>query len=437
MRRIGFVESNRSGSGFDALRAARELGLHVTFFSSGLARYHATPGGTEVLRTCVDEFVSCPTHELAPLMKAVKEVDAAKPLDALLSVAEYEVVSAAEAARQLGLPGPDPDGVRIARNKADQRRCCAERGVPIPAFHAVTTAEQAVRAAEEIGLPCVVKAADKTSGTHVVRCTSVAEVIESFLAVVSDPTNRRGQPRHPEVLVEECLVGFEVSVEVLAESGSVRVLGVTDKLVGGYNRFVELGHIFPAPLPGPVSSELEQAAVAATTAVDFDLGIAHVELKYTADGPKLVEINPRPAGGHITGLMDRSLGFPTMELVVRQYLGESIGAIEAGPVRGAAIRYLTAHPGVVDSVTGLDIASAVPGVQEAVVYVEPGGRVNRLRVNEDRIGHVLATADHPYVANRIAEAAAQQITVSTAGSEPMRFRCHADGHGGEAWSTGR
>ena len=158
MKRIGFVESNRSGSGFDALRAARKLGLHVTFFSCGLDRYHATPGGTEVLRTCVDEVVYCQTHELAPLLAAVKEVDATQPLDALLSVAEYEVVQTAEVARQLGLPGPDPDAVRIARNKADQRRRWAERGVPIPAFRAVTTAEQAAQAAEEIGLPCRGKA---------------------------------------------------------------------------------------------------------------------------------------------------------------------------------------------------------------------------------------------------------------------------------------
>jgi biotin carboxylase len=215
------------------------------------------------------------------------------------------------------------------------------------------------------------------------------------------------------VLVEECLVGFEVSVEVLAERGSVSVLGVTDKTVVGRNRFVELGHTFPSALPGPIAGELARAAVAATEAVGFDLGIAHVELKYTADGPKLVEINPRPAGGLITDLMDRSLGLSTMELVVRQYLGESVGPIDPRPERGAAIRYLAGHPGVVDGVSGLDIAAALPGVRQAVVYVRPGMRVNPLRVNEDRIGHVLATATDPYLAGRIAEAAALQIVVAT------------------------
>jgi biotin carboxylase len=413
MRRIGFIESNRSGSGFDALRAARRLGLHVTFFSCGLDRYHATPGGTEVLAGCVDEFVSCPTHELEPLLKAVKEIDARQPLDAVLSVAEYEVVPAAEVARQLGLPGPDPAAIRIARNKAEQRRRWAERGVPVPEFRAVTTAEETARAAEEIGLPCVVKAVDETSGAHVVRCTTVAEAVGTFTAIRSVATNRRGQARPPEVLVEECLVGFEVSVEVLAEAGTVRVLGVTDKLLGGRNRFIELGHNFPTALPQPVRGELEAAAVAATAAVGFDLGIAHVELKYTAAGPQLIEINPRPAGDQITELMDRSFGWSTMELLLRQYLGEPVGALGFTPVRGAAIRYLTAHAGIVDSVTGVDIAAAVPGVAEAVVSVEPGGRVNPLRVNEDRVGHVLATAADSYLAGRIAEAAAQQIAVRT------------------------
>ena len=415
MRRIGFVESNLSGSGFDALRAARKLGLHVIFFTCGLDRYHAAAGGTEVLQTCVDEFVSCQTHELAPLMAAAKEVDAQAPLSALLSVAEYEVVPAAQAARQLGLPGPDPEGIRIARNKVDQRRRCQERGVPGPAFRAVTSLAEAAAAAEEIGLPCVVKAADETSGAHVVRCTTAAEVSTAFTAIMARPTNLRGQPTHPEVLVEECLVGFEVSVEVLAQDGSYSVLGVTDKVVSTGNRFIELGHMFPSVLPEAVRDDLARTAVAAARAVGFDLGIAHVELKYTADGPKLVEINPRPAGDRITELMDRSLGVATMELVVRQYLGESLGPVPS-PVSGAAIRYLSADPGVVDSVAGLEIARAVPGVQEAVVYVAPGTSVRALRVNEDRIGHVLATAESPYLAQRLAETAAAQIVVTTGGA---------------------
>jgi hypothetical protein len=68
------------------------------------------------------------------------------------------------------------------------------------------------------------------------------------------------------------------------------------------------------------------------------------------------------------------------------------------------------------SVSGLEIARAVPGVREAVVYVAPGASVRTLRVNEDRIGHVLATAENPYLAQRLAETAAAQIMVTTGGA---------------------
>ena len=223
----------------------------------------------------------------------------------------------------------------------------------------------------------MVKPVDETSGANVVRCTTVPEVIDAFSAVRAEPTNRRGQARDPEVLVEECLVGFEVSVEVLAEAGSVRVLGVTDKPVRGWQPVHRARARPAAALPAAIRDELEQTAVAATAAVGFDLGIAHVEIKYTATGPKLIEINPRPAGDQITELMDRSLGLSTMELVIRQYLGESVGAIETKPMRGAAIRYVTAPAGVVDSVTGLEIAAAVPrrlrgrGVRRAGFAGEP------------------------------------------------------------------
>ena len=416
MKHIGVLESNLSGSGFDALRVAKELGLRVTFFTSGMDRYLAVPGGGRYFDEYVDEIVPCETKDLGPAMAGVRAVHADRPFSGFLSLAEYEVVVAAQIATELGLPSPDPDGVATARNKAHMRRRCAAYGVPMPAFRAVDSADAAAAAAAEVGLPCVVKPADETSSLDVRRCTTLDEVVEHFHAIVGKPENLRGQRRHPEILVEECVAGYEVSVEVLATGTAFRVLGVTDKTVGGHNRFVELGHLFPSLLPERVRRSCERVAVDALRAVGFDLGLAHVEVKYGAGGPKLVEANPRPAGGKITELLDRSLGISCLELVVRQYLGEHVDPELPAPRRGAAIRYLTADPGVVTSVTGTDVAAAVPGVREAVVAVRPGDRVRPLRRNEDRIGHVLAVADDGYLAARIAEAGVHEIAVLTDGS---------------------
>jgi len=246
------------------------------------------------------------------------------------------------------------------------------------------------------------------------RCTTVEEVVDHVAAIRAKRLNVRGQLRYHEVLVEECVLGYEVSVEVLADGDLLHVLGVTDKSVGGNNRFVELGHVFPSLLPEHVRAACSHVAVDALRAVGFDLGLAHVEMKYSADGPRLIEINPRPAGDKITELIDRTLDTSCIELVVRQYLGERLnGDVPTTPVRGAAIRFLTADPGRVVSVSGTEVAAGLPGVCEAVVSVAPGDVVNPLHRNEDRVGHALAVAEDAYVAARTAEVAVNQMSVVT------------------------
>jgi biotin carboxylase len=414
-RHVGVVESNLSGSGFEGLRIAKQLGCRVTFFSSGIDRYLAVPGGARYLEECVDEIELCQTNELAPLLGHVQAVHARRPFSAFFSMAEYEIAAAASVAAALRLPTAKPESIHLARNKVHMRRRCAQHGVPMPGFRSVDGPDAAVRAVRELGLPCVVKPADETASADVHRCTSVAEVVEHVEAIRATRENVRGQRRYHEVLVEECVIGYEVSVEVLADGPRLHVLGVTDKTVGGNNRFVELGHVFPSLLPEPVQAACVAVAVLALRAVEFDLGLAHVEVKYGADGPRLIEINPRPAGDKITELVDRSLDTSCLELVVRQYLGERLnGNVPIAAVRGAAIRFLTADPGRVVAITGSEAASRLPGVSEAVVTVAPGDLVNPLRRNEDRVGHVLAVADDAYVASRMAEVAANEMCVLTA-----------------------
>jgi biotin carboxylase len=412
MRHLGVVESNLSGSGFDGLRIAKELGCRVTFFTSGIERYLATPEGGRHLDEYVDEVVFCQTNEFVPLLEHVRAAHARRPLDAFMSMAEYEIVAAAQIARELGLPTADPDGVQTARNKVFMRRRCAEHGVPMPAFVSVRDGEQAVEAALAVGLPCIVKPADETASADVRRCNTLDEVAEHVESILSRPLNVRGQLRYNEVLVEEYAVGHEVSVEVLAAGSRLHVLGVTDKSVGGSNCFVELGHLFPSLLHEDVRRACVSVATSALRAVGFDLGLAHVEVKYTAAGPRLIEVNPRPAGDKIHELVDLSLDMSCLELVVRQYLGEPLPArIRTTPGRGAAIRFLTGEQGRVAAVGGLDVAGRLPGVREAVLYVRAGDTVGPLRRNEDRIGHAVAVADDPYTAARIAEIAVGQLAV--------------------------
>lgn len=425
MIHVGVLESNLSGSGFEGLQIIKELDCRVTFFTRDLDRYLEVPGGPAYFEKYVDEIVHCETNILEELLPQVHRAGAEHPFDAFLTLAEYDVVVAAEVAVHLGLPTVSVDGVATARNKALMRRRCAELGVAIPAFRTVQTPAEAATAAAEIGLPCVVKPADETSSADVRLVETAEQAAEHVELIRSRVENTRGQSRYHELMVEEYLSGPEVSVEVLADGDRYEVLGVTDKSVIGQGYFVELAHTFPSSLPEKLVGAIGDLAVESLRACGFDLGMAHVEIKVTESGPKLIEINPRPAGGKITYLADRALGIKSLELVARQYLGEKLPArvVPDKPVAGAAIRYLIAQPGRVVSVSGQERAAALPGVEEVVVKPKPGAVLREPRRNGDRAGHVLVIAETAQLAARTAEAAVKEIDIRT---EPVTARPVAD-----------
>jgi cysteine synthase len=425
MTHVGVLESNLSGSGFEGLQIIKELDCRVTFFTRDLDRYLEVPGGPAYFEKYVDEIVHCETNILEELLPHVHRAGAEHPFDAFLTLAEYDVVVAAEVAVLLGLPTVSVDGVATARNKALMRRRCAELGVAIPAFRTVQTPAEAAAAAAEIGLPCVVKPADETSSADVRLVETAEQAAEHVELIRSRVENTRGQSRYHELMVEEYLTGPEVSVEVLADGDRYEVLGVTDKSVIGQGYFVELAHSFPSSLPDKLVAAIGDLAVESLRACGFDLGMAHVEIKVTESGPKLIEINPRPAGGKITYLADRALGIKSLELVARQYLGQPLPArvVPEHPVAGAAIRYLIARPGRVVSVSGQERAAALPGVEEVVVKPKPGAVLREPRRNGDRAGHVLVIAETAQLAARTAEAAVKEIDIRT---EPVTARPVAD-----------
>jgi biotin carboxylase len=409
---MALVETTRgsalTSTSFQAMRAARASGLRVQFVTAGVDQYAGIDGFEELLSGSVDEVVECDTGDGEAIARAVA-VRGDGRLRGITTMAEHFVVPTARAAHVLGLPGLDPEAAEVSRNKLLTRRRCVAAGVPAPRFADVATADEALAAAAAIGFPCVVKPADEAGGINVLVCWDESDVADQLGRITGKPTNYRGQPRYPRVLVEEYLVGPEVSVETLTCRGRTRVLGVTDKqLMGGASCVIETGHTFPSCLPPELVTSCVEMTTAALAAVGFDHGPAHTELRLTADGPRVIEINARAAGDHVPDLVAHSTGVDYMALVVD--LG--VGAAPDAPARwerGAAVRFLTAPAGLVRDVHGVEVARRMPGVVECSIGVHAGRRLTQPRSNLDRLGHVLAVADTPFLAGRLAETALGQV----------------------------
>ncbi len=406
---IAFVESNTTGSGYEVIRAASARGLRVAFITADLG-YYTRPGGLEFPRESVDQVIRCDTDDPDAIAKAAAGLPD-QPL-ALVALGEWHLLPAAEASAKLGLRGAGPDAVRAGRDKYLSRTLCEKAGIPVPGYHRMTTPEPP----PGLRLPCVVKPVDDAMSHGVRLCRTLGEVREHAAGLLADTHNIRGQRKIAMVLAEDYLEGPEISAEALVHEGRTTVVALTKKLLTEPPVFVELGHVVPAGLDEALTRQCESMVADVVTAIGYELGAVHAELRLTSDGPRLVEINCRLAGDQITRLVQLATGIDLHGMLIDVCRGLPPAAAPAWQ-RGAAIVFLPSSPGVVREISGVERARSMDGVVDAQAYAVAGATLSRKDSNSDRLGHVVATgADGPgALANARAAAAAIRIDLTTAG----------------------
>ena len=405
MTHVAFLETNRTGSGYEVMRVAKERGYHVTLLTKDFD-FYLQPGQQTIPMDVFDDVVNCDTDDPQAVATAFSQL-ANRP-DALLSASEFHMLCTARAGRLLGLRGQDPESVRACRDKSLGRRLSSSAGVPIPRFVLAATPEEA--AAADVGFPCIVKPLDDSGSYGVRLCENAQEVADHTKHLLGWTVNEVGQPKLPSVLVEEYMRGREISVEVIVADGQARIVTVTDKVLVEPPLFYEIGHTVPASLDPEVERACREAAVQALEAIGYDFGAAHVELMITSDGPKLVEVNARLAGDQITRLVKMATDYDMHAALLDIYLGMDPGT-PPQPQRGAAIVFVASPGGRILAIDGVETARSMAHVVEAEKFVEPGIVLPEEAAGYDRLGYVLAVAQDGPAAAAAGLAAAAAIKV--------------------------
>lgn len=376
---LAFIESNTSGTGRFFARAATEQGLRPVLLTDKATRYQYA------IEDRID-VVEIDTQNEAALIDECRRLAANGGLAGVTTSSEYFVVTAASIAQQLNLPGPSADALRRCRDKEQQRIQLRDAGVGVPEFRGVSTVEAATLAAGEIGFPVVVKTVSGSGSVGVKLCVDSEEVASHAAELLAQRHNERGMPVPQRILIEEVVDGPEYSVETFGKT----VIGITQKHLGTLPFFVEIGHDFPAPLAPNLAEQIREISVRALEALRLGWGPAHLELRVTSRGIRIIEVNPRLAGGFIPRLVRLSSGIDLIEQTIRLVSGQS-PSLEKSLMDHASIRFLLpVEDGVFVGADGIEEAKKVPNVAEVNVYAQPESQVQRRGDFRDRIGHVVA-----------------------------------------------
>jgi phosphoribosylamine--glycine ligase len=196
--------------------------------------------------------------------------------------------------------GPSRAAACLEGSKAFTKALCDEAKVPTAAYARFTDPDQAVAYVHQQGAPIVIKADGLAAGKGVVVAQSVAEAEEAIRMMASGGLGDAGS----EIVIEECLVGEEVSFFVLSDGETALPFasaqdhkavgdGDTGPNTGGMGAYSPASVLTPA-LTRQVMDEIILPSIKTMKARGTPFqGVLFAGLMLTAAGPKLIEYNVR------------------------------------------------------------------------------------------------------------------------------------------------
>ncbi|GLR45875.1 hypothetical protein GCM10007880_63930 [Mesorhizobium amorphae] len=360
------------------LQAALQLGLHPIVLSADPAQYgYLGAEGIEAIR--VD------TADLAALIRECSGLQATYDIAGITSVGDSFYATVGKLCRHFDLPGPNPKSIEQCCDKFKQRQLLEEAGVPIPAYRLVADATEVERAAEEIGLPVIIKPAVGSGSRGVRLCGNVNELAEHTAYLFG---GKHAEVSSPRILVEGYAEGPYYSADIMGNE----VIAISGGEFGPPPHFVWSEFSYPAALTDVEQERIADISKSCLQALGLGWGPTGIEFRWTQRGPVVIEVNPRLGGGTGPQLVQQAYGIDLVTEHIKLVVGEEWN-LRRMHSQTAAVRFLIPdRDGTLDRIGGESRAAAVPGVAEVRLYVEPETPIVRKGDPRDCLGYVIAAS---------------------------------------------
>ncbi|MGZ2412503.1 phosphoribosylglycinamide formyltransferase 2 [Sphingomonas sp. F9_3S_D5_B_2] len=285
-----------------------------------------------------DRYAGAPAMQMADAFEVFAMLDGSALRAAVekhrpdLIVPEIEAIDTATLAQLEGegwRVAPSAKAVQLTMNRDSIREFAArELGLVTSHYRFAETREEAIAAAAEVGLPCVIKPVMSSSGKGQTTVRNSGEVGAAYDYAVA---NMRGD--RPRVIVEE-FVAFDSEITLLTVATKEGVIFCPPI---GHRQ--EAGDYRESWQPAAIPQEALHSARHQSRKVVEALGghgLFGVEFFIRGDQAIFSELSPRP---HDTGMVTLISQFPNeFELHFRAVLGLPIRSVEfAGPSASAVI----------------------------------------------------------------------------------------------------
>ena len=222
-----------------------------------------------------------------------------------------------EALMKMGVPilGTSAENVDRAEDRELFDEVLENCSIPRPSGHTVFTAEEAKKAAHELGYPVLVRPSYVLGGQGM-QIAINDEDVDAFIGII----NRIAQ-EHP-ILVDKYLVGKEIEVDAVCDGEDVLIPGIMEHIERAGIHSGDSISVYPAQSISPKIKRVIEDYTRKLAKELHVIGLINIQFIVSNDEVYVIEVNPRSS--RTVPYISKVTGIPIVPLATKVILGSKI-----------------------------------------------------------------------------------------------------------------
>ncbi len=244
-------------------------------------------------------------------------VDIEKPDGAVVQFGGQTAIKLTESLMKMGVPilGTAAEDVDAAEDRELFDEILEKCQIPRPAGHTVFTAEEAKKAANDLGYPVLVRPSYVLGGQGMQICINDHD-IDQFIGII----NQIAQD-HP-ILVDKYIVGKEIEVDAVCDGTDILIPGIMEHIERTGIHSGDSISVYPAP---SISGKVEATLVDYTEKLARALhvkGMINIQFIVAGEDVYIIEVNPRSS--RTVPYISKVTGIPIVPLATQVICGHTL-----------------------------------------------------------------------------------------------------------------
>ena len=244
-------------------------------------------------------------------------VNIEKPDGAVVQFGGQTAIKLTEALMKMGVPilGTSAENVDAAEDRELFDAILEECQIPRPKGHTVFTAEEGIKAANELGYPVLVRPSYVLGGQGM-QIAINAEDVEKYIGIINRYTQE-----HP-ILVDKYLVGKEIEVDAVCDGEDILIPGIMEHIERAGIHSGDSISVYPAPsLNDKVKATITDYTAKLARSLHV-IGLINIQFIVCGEDVYVIEVNPRSS--RTVPYISKVTGIPIVPLATKVILGRKI-----------------------------------------------------------------------------------------------------------------